>query len=159
MRNLVILASVALISAAPAMAQERYVNARYGFSFEIPVGFETSGPEAANGDGRAFVSSIGNAELVAFAGNVTSGSFASEVSQYKGFTRDDGWRLTYEAGGNSWAVYSGTRGAKILYSRFERQCDGRQFAAVQVTYDAAAKERLDPLIEDLARSLEPGECG
>ncbi len=157
--RLLIVILAALFFAVPAMAQDRYVNERYGFSFDIPAGFKASGPEAANGDGRAFVSSVGHAQLVAFAGNVTTGSFAEEVSQYKDFTRDDGWTLTYEAGGKSWAVYSGTRGEKILYSRFERQCDGSQFAAVQVTYDAEAKKRLDPLIENLARSLEPGGCG
>ncbi len=158
LRSVIAGAFVATLAAVPALSQERYVNEKFGFSFDIPQGFVQTGAEFDNGDGLTFTSTLGSGEVIAFGGNVVSGSFEAEINQYKTYTREAGWTLTYETSGESWAVYSGLMDGRILYTRFEAQCSGNMFAAVQVTYDKAAKQDYDPLIEDLMYSLERGEC-
>jgi len=152
MRTLICLMLIAL--AAPALATDwgQYDNARFGYTVDVPPGFEW-GKEADNGDGRSF--RAGASKLLVWGGNVTEDSFESAVVAAKGFAESDGWNISYEAVTPSWASFSGAQGKRVLYQRMIALCDGA-YAAFRLEYSAVELGSMKPVVEQLVRSLKGG---
>lgn len=134
-----------------------YFNARFGFAFDAPSNFYQVEQTAENGDGQSFLSADQSASLIAFAGHVTAPTFSAEVEQRTQFARDEGWNITYEAGGQSWGVYSGLFNGQILYVRIEAQCDGTQFASIWLIFDESARAAYEPLTSELRTRLKSND--
>jgi hypothetical protein len=152
MRALICL--LALVLAAPASATDwgQYDNARFGYTIDVPPGFEW-GREADNGDGRAFRD--GASKLLVWGGNITERDFEGEAAAAKGYAAADGWTITYDAATPSWASFSGTQGQRILYQRMVAGCDGH-YAAFRLEYSAIEMSALDPVVNRLVQSLKGG---
>jgi hypothetical protein len=137
---------------------QRYVNPRFGYAITIPPSF---GPirEAENGDGGVAQSPLGHAELAAWGANLSERGFRDEAAFRRADDRNEGWRITYIRTTPTFAVLSGTRNGRIAYQRGMPGCDG-QAVFYRLEYDAAAKERFDPIIAGLTRSFRRTEgCG
>lgn len=145
---------LAIVLTAPVLATDwgRYDNARFGYTIDVPPGFEW-GMEADNGDGRAFRG--GATKLRVWGGNITEDSFEGAVAAAKGFAEADGWNISYEALTPSWASFSGAQGKRILYQRMIALCDGA-YAAFQLEYSAVDLGKLEPVVEQLVQSLKGG---
>jgi hypothetical protein len=143
-----------IVLAAPALATDwgQYDNARFGYTIDVPPGFEW-GNEADNGDGRAFRGGATN--LLVWGGNITEDSFEGAVASAKGFVEGDGWNISYEAVTPSWASFSGAQGKRILYQRMIALCDGA-YAAFRLEYSAIDIAALDPVVNRLVQSLKGG---
>jgi hypothetical protein len=148
-----ILALVALLSAAPALGQEwkHYENARFGYGIDIPPSF-TWGRESDNGDGRAFRD--GSRRLSVWGGSIVDDSFQSAAQTAIGLATNDGWTITYEAVAPDWLSFSGTQGARVRYERMIPLCDG-QYAAFRLEYPASDIGPMTPVVEGLVATLEP----
>lgn len=151
MRNLGLMAFALMVAAAaPAGAQsyKSYTNVRFAYAVCYPP-FMTPQPEAPNGDGRVFGASDGG-KLTVFGRNNPDGASLADT------VRDDAADLlgrtgtvTYRAQKNNWAVFSGTTGSKLVYSKtFQR---GDQFAIFELTYPHAAANRYKLVSEQLSR--------
>ena len=152
MRALICFMLIALAAPALAAGWESYGNSRFGYSIEVPPGFEW-GKEADNGDGRSFRS--GATKLLVWGGNITEDSFESAVAAAKELAIGDGWGITYEAVTPSWASFSGTQGQRVLYQRMVVLCGG-QYAAFRLEYSAVDMARLDSVVSRLVQSLKGG---
>lgn len=153
MRVLIFLVLTALAAPALAAGWEAYGNARFGYSINVPPGFDW-GKEADNGDGRSFRD--GATKLFVWGGNITEDSFEGAVATAQAFSGADGWTITYEAVTPSWASFSGTQGKRILYQRMIRLCDA-QYAAFRLEYSAVDIGKLEPVVNRLVQTLK-GEC-
>lgn len=151
MRVLILLILTALAAPALAAGWEVYGNARFGYSIEVPPGFDW-GKEADNGDGRSFRD--GATKLFVWGGNITEDSFEGAVATAQAFSSGDGWTITYEAVTPSWASFSGTQGKRILYQRMMRLCDA-QYAAFRLEHSAADIGKLEPVVSRLVQTLKP----
>jgi hypothetical protein len=152
-----VLAALLMALAAPAMADDwgRYENTRFGYTIDVPPGFEGQG-EADNGDGQVF--STPTAELRVYGGYILEGDFEDEVKALQQTAIDAGWTITYQAATPRWASYSGTQGSRIFYARAIALCDGA-VAEFSLTYGKADLRAFDPIVERLVRSLKPaGSC-
>ena len=152
MRALILFMLIALAAPALAADWEPYGNARFGYTIEVPPGFEW-GKEADSGDGRSFRD--GATRLLVWGGNITEDSFESAVAAAKAFAVADGWGITYEAVTPSWASYSGTRDQRVLYQRMIALCD-MQYAAFRLEYSAVDIGKLEPVVERLVQTLQGG---
>ena len=152
MRALIFLILTALACPALAVDWEAYGNARFGYTIEVPPGFDW-GKEADNGDGRSFRS--GATKLLVWGGNITEDSFESVAAAAKAFAIADGWNITYEAVTPSWASYSGTQGQRVLYQRMIALCD-MQYAAFRLEYSAVDIGKVEPVVERLVQTLKGG---
>ncbi len=154
-----ILALLFLLIASPVAAAEwqRYDNARYGYSIDVPEGFDW-GREADNGDGRVFTSSDGRQTISVFGGMVTESDFEAEVNVGMQLLRDDGWALSYERVTPTWASFSGTRNGMIRYVRVVSACDGSQLASFYYDYPKALLKDADPIVEHLVRTLKSSDA-
>lgn len=141
--------------AAPASAQERYDNARFGFSIDLPSGFAGQG-ESDNGDGQAFAFAGKPIDLVVWGGNLMA-DFETEVAQRMQWATDEAWNITYQATTPRWASYSAVKGSRILYQRMVLLCDGASYAAFQAEYSVVNAADMDPTVEKLVQSLR-GDC-
>ena len=152
MRALICFMLIALAVPALAAGWEPYGNARFGYTIEVPPGFEW-GKEADNGDGRSFRS--GATKLLVWGGTITEDSLEGAVAAAKEFAVGDGWTITYEAVTPSWASYSGTQGQRVLYQRMIGLCD-MQYAAFRLEYSAVDIGKLEPVVERLVQTLKGG---
>ncbi len=150
----ILICFLAIMLAAPAFATDwgQYDNARFGYSVDVPPGFEW-GKQADNGDGRTFRS--GATKLLVWGGNITEDSFEGEVASARGFAESDGWGISYEATTPSWASFSGAQGKRILYQRMIALCDGA-YAAFRLEYSAVDLGQMEPVVERLVQSLKGG---
>lgn len=153
MRALICFLLIVLAAPVPASDWGQYDNARFGYTVDVPPGFEW-GQEADNGDGRAFRG--GATKLLVWGGNIVEGSFESAVAAAKEYAAADGWGISYEAVTPSWASFSGAQGKRILYQRMIALCDGA-YAAFRLEYSAVDLGTMEPVVERLVRSLK-GEC-
>lgn len=145
-------------AAWPVMAGELYGNARFGFFAEIPPAFSVADPEPENGDGRAFHTADGTADLLLYGGWTLLDGFAAEVAMDRSSEAERGWTLTYESKvrGAS-ASFSGVKGGRIFYARLIATCSGKAHAGYRLEYPAADKEQYDGAIQLLNRTLRAGE--
>lgn len=143
--------------ATPAFAQDwgHYANPRFGFSIDIPPGFELAS-QADNGDGATFYNASGAMDLAVWGANLLE-DFDAEAQQAQAFATEEGYNLTYQATTSQWTSFSGTAGGKIIYQRMELLCDGQSWAAFRLTYGKRDIEAMNSVVERLMQSLE-GDC-
>ncbi|MGV8853807.1 MAG: hypothetical protein ACOH2L_04110 [Devosia sp.] len=155
MRSLLV-AILALLT-LPILAQsgETYVNARFGYSVNVPAGFEDQG-EADNGDGQAFAVP-GRAIALSVWGGLAN-DFSSEVARRMAEDAADGWNQTYQAVTPRWASWSALSGGSILYQRMIALCDGQSYAAFRAEYGSRDRAAMDPVVEKLVASLHGTGC-
>jgi hypothetical protein len=141
-------------SSAPAADWGHYVNARFGFAVDVPPGFAAQG-ESYNGDGNRFTTPT--AELRAFASNIAVGEadFETEVGYEQSAWTDKGWTITYQATTPRNAVFSGRKGARVVYERLVAICGGAQFMGFLVEYSVPDLQRFNAVIDRLTTSLRP----
>jgi hypothetical protein len=140
--------------ATPAFAQEwtEYTNARFGFSIDVPPGFELAS-EADNGDGATFYREAGAMDLFVWGANLLE-DFETEAQRAQDFATDQGYNLTYQATTPQWTSFSGVAGGKVMYQRMELLCDGQSWAAFRAEYGTPDVGAMNEVVERLAQSLK-----
>lgn len=150
---LLLLLFLALPVAAVAQGWEPYVNARFGFTVEIPPGFSLV-QEAGNGDGRTYAK--GEAKLSVWANHLSTGPFEEEVASRRETYLQEGWDLSYDRQTAGWASLSGTLVDSILYHRIIALCEDAA-ASFVLEYPQSMKAQMSPLVGRLVKSLRPAE--
>lgn len=144
--------------ALPAAASDwqRYGNARFQYWIDIPPGFSKI-EEAGNGDGGVSTAPVGASELRVWGSYPTAGSLAAEARERQALDRRDGWAISYQTQNKSGAVWSGTKGNRIVYARAIPGCD-RAMAYFRLEYDRERQKAFDPVISRLVKSFRSGDC-
>lgn len=140
---------IALTSASSAAQEYRgYANARYGYAVCYPS-FMKARAEAPNGDGRTFVAPDGG-ELAVFGRNNPDGeTLATTVKEDAADLAGANGAITYRAQRANWAVFSGSAGNRLFYSKtFQKR---GSFAIFELTYPKAAAARYKTVVERLNR--------
>ena len=148
---------VFLLLIGPAFAQstERYDNARFGYSMNVPDGFVGQGG-SANGDGQAFAVPGLAIALLVWGGSLAD--FEAEVAMRMAQDAGEGWNQTYQAVTPRWASWSSVAGGQILYQRMILLCDGQSYAAFRAEYGLRDRVEMDPVVEQLVASLQGATC-
>lgn len=151
--------ALALLS-VPAWAADtpahRYVNARFGFSVEVPAGFAIKEPPPENGDGRIFHPGDPAVTLTAFAsGNANDDDMASRSKIDAGECLPN--QAIYQTVHAQWAVLSCVTANGILYQKtaMRGRPEHAVFSAVRMTYPIDQRSRWDAVAVRAARSLRP----
>jgi hypothetical protein len=150
---------IALVLAAfPTLAAasdwHHYGNARFQYGIDIPPGF-SSVAESDNGDGGVSRSSDGRAELAVWGNYLADRGFAAEAQRRIAQAGDDGWTITYQKQQARWAVWSGTKGNRIVYQRAIAACHDAA-AYIRIEYDKDRAKAFDPIVARLGKSLHGG---
>jgi hypothetical protein len=145
------------LATPPALAAERYLNARFGYGIDLPPGFEGI-VESQNGDGGVSRGEGGGVDLAVWGSHLLDASFADEVAMRMQADEQDGWRLVYRAVTAAGASWSGTRGGDILYMRAIPLCDGVA-AFFRLDYPRARAKAHDATIRALVAGFRgDGAC-
>lgn len=131
---------------------------RFGVTGHVPPGF-TAGPAPGNDDGRTFTAGDGG-ELRLW-GSWRIEPIAADRKATRGYLVSEGANITYEADGRGWFVISGYLGSDIFYLRVEDgiTCGGEEARAhLRLLYPIPARDRYDPLVGTIAKSLGFGPC-
>jgi hypothetical protein len=144
-------ASQALSTAHSAAAAQRavyktYTNARYGYSIAYPSNLLTPQGEADNGDGQAFRSQDGAAEMRVYGSQDLGGGLAEAYR-----AAQEGKDVTYRAMKGNWFVVSGRDGSKIFYQKTMRK--GGVLKTFTIEYDESQKSTYDAVTAKVARSF------
>jgi hypothetical protein len=153
---------VGLKAAAQDLGWQPYVNARFGFSIDVPTGFLRQLPPPPNGDGLAFENADRTVHVAVFgAMNALELSF----DQYFQAALDDRnlGRVTYKRKTDSWYVLSGYRNVDtpdggqemIFYTRIAIDEDGTAISGLNMLFPPSLKQFMDPIVSRMSRSLEP----
>jgi hypothetical protein len=129
-----------------------YGNARFGYRMEVPPGLEW-GREADNGDGISL--RAGTTRLAIYGAYDVGADFEAMARAARDALTADGWALSYEAVTPSWASFSGTMGARILYKRLTRLCESTAYAGFDLVYSRVDRAEVDPAVDRMVRSLRP----
>lgn len=132
-----------------------YVNERFGFGVEVPPGFQAQ-EAPANDDGRSFLSQDGATSLLVFGGyNVLDQSPETLLAD---LVRDDSMftSVTAQRLGRDWVAVSGTLGDTIVYQKTLFSCAGAVLNSLVLTYPAASRSQVDPIVARLSESLKAG---
>ena len=157
MRTLILIVFALLSSPAIAQGWERYDNARFGYSMDVPPVFAGSG-ESDNGDGESFYNPSGAQGLVVWGAGLV-GDFEGEVSSAMDYAiAENGWNITYQAVTPRWASFSGITNGRVLYQRMVLLCDGTSYAAFRAEYSSTNMTDMTPVIERLVQSLKGSDC-
>lgn len=147
---------LAFVEPAFSAHWERYVNARFGTSAEVPARGFTAEPVPANNDGQIWKSADGRGSIAVY------GSYLVVVDtfkQYRNFmlntARGDGVDITYNVVGHGWFAYSGYLGNDIVYARvlISNNCNETVVNHIYLQYPKSQKRRYDPIVTRLAKTL------
>jgi hypothetical protein len=155
-------ATLLTTSALAAAAQDfaTYRNERHGFSLSYPAGAFAQGPDRS-ADGGVFVSSDGNARLLAGAlpndGGMGLRDYRALVLQQS----YPGAAIDYAPVRDTWFVLSGVRDGMMFYERVTFTCGGRLINSWAMLYPVAERRLYDRIVEHVARSYRAGtaSCG
>jgi hypothetical protein len=139
-----------------------YVNARFGYSVDIPAGFLYPLPPPENGDGLAFESADGQVSVSVFGSNNALGWSFDDYFR-AALAREDLGRVTYQRKTEGWYVLSGYRpaptsnwsGEVIFYERVAINAGGSAISGLLILFPPALKDFMDPIVTRLSRSLTP----
>lgn len=148
-----------LFAAAPAAAQfwTQYANARFGYSLDIPPGYEAQG-ESDNGDGQVFFDPATTQTLTVWGGFVLD-DFEAEVRSIISSEEDNAWNITGETVTPSWAEFTALKGMRVLHQRLIAGCDGAAYAAFRLDYLVTDTSKIAEIIEGLEPTfLPPSTC-
>jgi hypothetical protein len=151
--------ALVLFAAAPAAAQfwTQYANARFGYSLDIPPGYEAQG-ESDNGDGQVFFDPATTQTLTVWGGFVLD-DFEAEVRSIISSEEDDAWNITGETVTPSWAEFTALKGMRVLHQRLIAGCDGAAYAAFRLDYLVTDTSKIAEIIEGLEPTfLPPSTC-
>ena len=143
MRRLACAAALAAL-AAPALAEGRYDNPRFGYAICIPYGLVGQG-ESDNGDGQRFVAEDG-AELIVYGAH---NALDETLADRREATLERLGPASYRAAGRDWFVVSGRTGDRVYYVRTTLRRG--VFASFELTYPSAAAARWNAAAADLSR--------
>lgn len=148
--TLIFLAATLIFAAAPgaAQAEERYVNARFGYAICVPDGL-VGQDEADNGDGRRFEAADG-ARLLVYGGH---NALDETLADRRAATIERLGAASYQSAGPDWFVASGRAGETIYYVRASLRRD--VFSTMELTYPAAAAARWNAVAAQLSRCFKP----
>jgi hypothetical protein len=155
----VVLLMLALLLVAPVYAQGwgGYEDARFGFSIDIPPGFENV---ARGVELQTFIAAGGTQVLTVRGGSVLPGSFDDIWRETQSFYRDAGWTLRYAPAPPNWTSFRGVRRDRMLYVKIIPLCGGtRQYAMFALEYAEQDAAALDPVVGHLAASLKATGTG
>jgi hypothetical protein len=170
MRGWLLALAIAGASVTSAMAQDFdwrvYVNPRFGYAVDLPLGFLQPRPAPENGDGLTFVSRDGGALVAVWGGNNALGWTLDQYFQ-SALARPDIGKVTYQRKAGDWYVLSGYRTAPggegtyeaIFYERVEMAVDGGAISGVLVLNAPSLKEMMSPVIDRISKSLTPPARG
>ncbi len=148
----IFLISILASSTASAADFKSYENPRFNYSIEVPSDFKiVSIPE--NSDGLAFESVDGTAKLSVWGNYLTDGGFKAEGDFRLKAQGEEGWKITYEKRGVSWASFSGVKGGRIFYMREIALCDDA-VGNFLLEYPASDQKRFGRVIEKLVKTLK-----
>ena len=151
--------ALVLFAAAPAAAQfwTQYANARFGYSLDIPPGYEAQG-ESDNGDGQVFFDPATTQTLTVWGGFVLD-DFEAEVRSIISSEEDNAWNITGETVTPSWAEFTALKGMRVLHQRLIAGCDGAAYAAFRLDYLVTDTSKIAEIIEGLEPTfLPPSTC-
>lgn len=134
------------INSAQRVVYKTYSNARYAYSISYPASLLTPQGEADNGDGQAFRSSDGAAEMRVYGSQDLGGGLSGAYSEAQA-----GKEVTYKTMKGNWFVVSGRDGGKIFYQK--TLFKGGVFKTFLIEYDAAQKSTYDAVTTRVARSF------
>jgi hypothetical protein len=135
-----------------------YLNDRYGYEIAVPPGFVGEGEPDAH-DGQVFRSADGNARLTVWGGYLFDGeSVEDDVGTRLDGFRQSGWNVTHRSVTPDWASWSGTKGARVSYSREIAGCQSDRFAAFELQYPAGQIKAMNPVVTKLVMSLKQKLC-
>lgn len=144
--------------AVPVQAADwdRYTNARYGFSIDLPRNVFEDANRSDNGDGLSISGANGRATLLVYGfNNVLDESPRDLVDQ-----RDNDLQeveVTYRRVKNNWGVVSGFADVGddrvVFYTRFQANRDFTRYSAFRFIYPVAMRGLFDPLVGRLSKSL------
>jgi hypothetical protein len=126
-----------------------YTNHRYGYVLAWPKTMLTPLGEADAGDGQAFASVDGRADLRCWAGFDDAGQ--TLPAAYAQARQEPGRRVTYAHLGRDFFVVSGFEDGRIFY-RKTLLAHG-VLAAFELRYEVGLKAAFDPVVRDLAASF------
>ncbi len=159
MRTVLVFIALLLV-VAPAVAQfwTQYANARFGFSLDIPPGYEAQG-ESDNGDGQVFLDPATTQTLTVWGGWLVLGDFEEEVRLRLSWAEDEAWNITGETVTPTWAEFTAIKGVRVLYQRLIAGCDGAAYAAFRLDYLVTDTSKVTDIIEGLKPTfLPPSNC-
>ena len=139
-------ASSAAVGVAQRAVYKTYTNARYGYSIAYPSNLLVAQGEADNGDGQAFRSKDGAAELRVYGSQNLGGGLATAYTEAQA-----GKDVTYKTMKGNWFVVSGRDGGKIFYQK--TMLKGDVLKSFIIEYDAAQKSVYDAVTMRVARSF------
>lgn len=150
----------ALAAALPTMAQapgwQPYEDPDHGYRIELPLAeFEAIGDDDGPDVLRLYERGGGDAMIEVYGGENPDGLNTTEFADMLAGA-DRIAEVTYRAGGRSWFVLSGyyqrlgfEEQELIFYAKFMFSSDLERFAAFEISYPAADKQRFDPVVERL----------
>jgi hypothetical protein len=138
------------VSSASAAEWQNYTNKRFGYSLDIAPGF-TLEHEADNDDGRTFTAKNGDRMRV-FAIALLD-AFESEASNRIVSAMDNGWEISYSRVEADRAIFSGTKGDRILYVYGTQLCTDSAVLAM-FEYRKRDIKIYDPIIKRVAKSMK-----
>lgn len=146
------------VALAGDLSFKSYVNERFATKADVPADFAAD-PPPVNNDGQRFRAADGGTVAVYAIRNKDADGLKGYRTFLKSTLKSEGWDVTYEAGEDNWFVFSGTRGADVLYHRGEQPkgCDGKMIHQIEFQYPAAKADSWKPIVEQGAASLD-GPC-
>ena len=145
-----------ILRAAAAADWRPYINARFGYSVDVPKGFVGNGEFST---GQLFRDT--RAALLLHDGEwdieASQTSFAEKILKYKDTLVERGWIITYETTSTTQAAYSGTRRDRVLYTRVIALCENT-VNVLTLDYRREDLEEFDPIILRLVRSHRATLC-
>ncbi|WP_288935509.1 hypothetical protein [uncultured Sphingomonas sp.] len=137
---MIALLAAATLATAAAPPLHRYTNVKYGYSTCFPAGqFKPQGVSDA-GDGQVFKAKDG-AELRVWgryaSDDKPAAEFASDIADNAKDLAGKSGIVTYRADRPGWAVFSGTAGSQIFWSK--EMLKGDRIVVVQLVYPASSR--------------------
>jgi hypothetical protein len=126
-----------------------YANARFKYSISYPAGLLAPQGEAENGDGQAFRSKDGSAEMRVWGQN----NFDNKTlrASFQEAVGEAGDGVTYKVIRGNWFVVSSVSQGKIHYQK--TMLHGDVFKTFLIDYDEGKRATYDPITARIAKSF------
>jgi hypothetical protein len=131
---------------AQRVVYQTYANARYSYSISYPSSLLAPQGEADNGDGQAFRSKDGSAEMRVYGSQDLGGGLAEAYREAQA-----GRSVTYKTMKGNWFVVSGRDGGKIFYRK--TMIKGGVLKTFTIEYDESQRAVYDAVAARVARSF------
>lgn len=134
------------VNSAQRVVYKTYANARYGYSIAYPANLLVPQGEADNGDGQAFRSQNGAAEMRVYGSQNMGGGLTAAYNEAQA-----GKDVSYKVIKRNWFVVSGRDGGKIFYQK--TMMKGGVLKTFMIEYDESEKATYDAVTARIARSF------